>query len=222
MEGAVVLIDALHPDGGVPERRRKEILDSALFEFSTKGYGGARTDAIVGRTNSNKAMIFYYFGSKEGLYIAVLEEVYAGIRRSEAEIDFESLSPQEALKRLIVFTFNYYIENPSFVRMINNENLHEAIFLKRSQTIDKLNTSIISILCDILDRGVEDRVFRAGIDPVDLYGPTRLSDLRNAMLPFVASFSTEVVSATPLKKDVSTLKPVTAAPPEPPEPHGGW
>jgi AcrR family transcriptional regulator len=152
-----------------PERRRKELLDSALLEFSTKGYGGARTDAIVARTNSNKAMIFYYFGSKEGLYIAVLEEVYAGIRRSEAEIDFESLSPEEALKRLIAFTFNYYIENPSFVRMINNENLHEAIFLKRSETIEKLNTSIISKLCGILDRGVEGGVFRGGVDPVDLY-----------------------------------------------------
>jgi len=152
-----------------PERRRKELLDSALLEFSTKGYGGARTDAIVARTNSNKAMIFHYFGSKEGLYIAVLEEVYAGIRRSEAEIDFENLPPQEALKRLIGFTFDYYINNPSFVRMINNENLHKAIFLKRSQTIEKLNTSIIFKLCNILDRGVEDGVFRSGLDPVDLY-----------------------------------------------------
>ena len=157
------------PHERAPERRRRELLDAALLEFSTKGYGGARMDQIVGRTNSNKAMLYHYFGSKEGLYIAVLEEVYADIRRSEAEIDFDGLSPPDAIRRLVEFTFGYYIDNPSFVRMINNENLHEAAFLKRSKSIAALNTSIIVKLGRILQRGVETSDFRKGIDPTDLY-----------------------------------------------------
>jgi AcrR family transcriptional regulator len=157
------------PGERAPERRRRELLESALLEFSTKGYAGARTDQIVGRTNSNKALLYHYFGSKEGLYIAVLEEVYAGIRRSEAAIDFDGLCPPDAIRRLVEFTFDYYIENPSFVRMINNENLHEAAFLKRSKSIAALNTPIIVKLGRILQRGVETGDFRKGVDPTDLY-----------------------------------------------------
>ena len=172
MRTAVAPADAerpVAPHERAPERRRRELLDSALVEFSTKGYGGARMDQIVARTNSNKAMLYHYFGSKEGLYIAVLEEVYAGIRRREAEIDFDALPPTDAVKRLIDFTFHYYIDNPSFVRMINNENLHEAKYLRQSISITKLNTSIIVKLRRILDRGVAAQEFRRGIDPTDLY-----------------------------------------------------
>jgi AcrR family transcriptional regulator len=157
------------PRERAPDRRRRELLESALLEFSTKGYGGARIDQIVARTNSNKAMLYHFFGSKDGLYIAVLEEVYAGIRRSEAAIDFDGLSPPDAIRRLIEFTFDYYIHNPSFVRMINNENLHEAAFLKRSKSIAALNTSIIVKLGRILERGGESGDFRNGVDPTDLY-----------------------------------------------------
>jgi AcrR family transcriptional regulator len=160
---------AVAPHERAPERRRRELLESALLEFSTKGYGGARMDQIVARTNSNKAMLYHYFGSKEGLYIAVLEEVYAGIRRSEAEIDFDGLSPPDAIRRLVEFTLGYYIDHPSFVRMVNNENLHEAAFLKRSTSIAALNTSIIVELRRILQRGADSGHFRKGIDPTDLY-----------------------------------------------------
>jgi AcrR family transcriptional regulator len=160
---------AVEPRERAPERRRQELIDSALLEFSTKGFGGARTDSIIARTNSNKAMLFHYFGNKEGLYIAVLEQVYAGIRESEAAIDFDALPPRDAIARLIAFTFDYYIANPSFVRMINNENLHEAAYLRQSNHIAKLNTSIIAKLQRILDRGVEQGLFRPGIDVTDLY-----------------------------------------------------
>ncbi|WFU42896.1 TetR family transcriptional regulator [Bradyrhizobium sp. CB82] len=160
---------AVEPRERAPERRRKELIDSALLEFSTKGFGGARTDSIIARTNSNKAMLFHYFGSKEGLYIAVLEQVYADIRDSEAAIDFDALPPRDAIIRLIEFTFDYYIANPAFVRMINNENLHEAAHLRKSNHISKVNTSIIAKLQRILDRGVRDGQFRPGIDATDLY-----------------------------------------------------
>jgi AcrR family transcriptional regulator len=160
---------AVEPRERAPERRRQELIESALVEFSTKGFGGARTDSIIARTNSNKAMIYHYFGSKEGLYIAVLEQVYAGVRQSEAAIDFDALPPRAAMVRLIEFTFGYYIANPSFVRMINNENLHEAAYLRKSDRIAKLNTSIIVKLERILERGVEQGQFRRGIDATDLY-----------------------------------------------------
>jgi AcrR family transcriptional regulator len=160
---------AVEPRERAPERRRQELIDSALVEFSTKGFGGARMDSVIARTNSNKAMIYHYFGSKEGLYIAVLEQVYAGIRESEAAIDFDALPPRAAMVRLIEFTFGYYIANPSFVRMINNENLHEAAYLRKSSRIARLNTSIIVKLQRVLERGVEEGLFRAGIDATDLY-----------------------------------------------------
>lgn len=157
------------PHERAPERRRRELVEAALHEFCIKGFGGARVDAIVARTNSNKAMVYHYFGSKEGLYLAALESVYADIRAQEAAIDFEQMSPDAALTRLTEFTFQYYLDHPAFVRMINNENLHHASFLKRSSSIAAANSSIIAKLTRILERGVASGVFRAGLDPVDVY-----------------------------------------------------
>ncbi|WP_197435782.1 TetR family transcriptional regulator [Agrobacterium vitis] len=157
------------PRKHAPELRRQEILASALMEFASKGFGGARTESIVARTNTNTAMLFHYFGSKENLYIAVLESIYDDIRKKEAEIDFETMTPVAAIEALVSFTFNYYIEQPHFVRMINNENQHEIAFLKKSEKIARANTSIIEALQKIVDRGVEHGEFRDGIDVTDLY-----------------------------------------------------
>lgn len=129
------------------------------MEFASKGFGGARTESIVARTNTNTAMLFHYFGSKENLYIAVLESIYDDIRRKEAEIKFDTMTPVVAIQTLIRFTFNYYIEQPHFVRMINNENQHEIAFLKKSDKIARANTSIIEALQKIVDRGVDNGEF---------------------------------------------------------------
>lgn len=157
------------PHERAPERRRQELIDAALHEFSIRGLGGARVDAIVARTNSNKAMVYHYFGSKEGLYIAALESVYRDIRAREDLIDFELMSPTAALECLVEFTFRYYLDHPAFVRMINNENLHSAVYLKRSDSIAAMNSSIISKLAGILQRGAALGIFRPDLDPLDVY-----------------------------------------------------
>ena len=157
------------PHERAPERRRQELIDAALLEFSIKGFGGARVDAIVARTNSNKAMVYHYFGSKEGLYLAALEAVYKDIRTQEALIDFEQMSPSIALACLTEFTFQYYLDHPAFVRMINNENLHNANYLKQSSSIAAANFSIISKLTRILQRGAASGEFRTDLDPIDVY-----------------------------------------------------
>src|SRR5207344_1089130 len=100
-----------------PEGTKRNIVDVATQEFARKGYGGARVDAIAERTRTSKRMIYYYFGGKEGLYLAVLEEAYSSIRRTEATLDLERLPPEKALSTLVAFTFDYYIAHPEFVRL---------------------------------------------------------------------------------------------------------
>jgi AcrR family transcriptional regulator len=157
------------PHERAPERRKQEILQAALIEFSTRGFGGARISEIIAHTNSNKSLIYSYFGSKEKLYIAVLEDQYARIRRAEQALRLADLPPVDAMRRLVRFTFQYYIENPHFVSIISNENLHQGRWLKRSDKAVAVNMPVIDACSAVLARGAREGVFRAGIDPVDLY-----------------------------------------------------
>jgi AcrR family transcriptional regulator len=152
-----------------PDRTRRDIVEVATREFAQKGYGGARVDAIASRTRTSKRMIYYYFGGKEGLYLAVLEEAYSSIRRSEATLDLENLPPEAALRTLVGFTFDYYTEHPEFVRLVMNENIMEGVHMARSKAIGKLNVTVIDALRRIVSRGQKDRVFRRGIDPIELH-----------------------------------------------------
>lgn len=140
-----------------------------MAEFAAHGFAGARMQVIADRTNSNKALIYSYFGSKQKLYLAVLESLYENIRAEERALNLSALPPVEALKRLVAFTFDYYVRNPQFVAVINNENLHGGRFLRESKRALAVNRPIIEMLADILDRGSAEGVFRAGLDPVDVY-----------------------------------------------------
>jgi len=124
------------PDAG---RTRQDILTVARAEFVGHGLSGARVDAIAERTRTTKRMIYYYFGSKEGLYSAVLEQAYADIRSAEATLALDDLDPLTALRRLIGFTFDYEDANPDFVRLIAIENIHQALYLKQLPAIQSLN-----------------------------------------------------------------------------------
>ena len=201
-------VDPVAPYERAPERRRQELVDAALDEFSTKGFGGARVDAIVARTNSNKAMVYHYFGSKEGLYLAALEAVYADIRAQETLIDFEQMSPDAALACLTEFTFQYYLDHPAFVRMINNENLHQAQYLKRSRSIAAANSSIIDKLARILQRGAASDVFRANLDPVDVYISISALGFMYVANQHTLSvvFDRDMMSARALQNRMSTIK----------------
>jgi len=152
-----------------PERRRRELLEAAVAEFAAHGFAGARVQVIAERTNSNKALIYSYFGNKQKLYLAVLEHLYESIRAEEQKLNLSALPPEEALRKLIAFTFDYYVRNPQFVAVINNENLHQGRFLAESRRALAVNRPIIETLTEILDRGSAEGCFRPGLDPVDVY-----------------------------------------------------
>ena len=152
-----------------PAQTRASIISSATEEFSTRGVKGARLDAIASRTRTTRAMIYYYFGSKEGLYLAVLETAYRGVREAETGLDLAHLAPIEAMRRLVEFTFDYYYEHPSFVALIVAENQSGGKFIRKLDHIDRMNVSIIDTIAAILQVGALDGVFRAGIDPVEVH-----------------------------------------------------
>jgi AcrR family transcriptional regulator len=152
-----------------PEKTKRDIIAVAMAEFAEKGLSGARIDRIAARTKTSKRGIYYYFGSKEKLYISVLEEAYRNIRSIESALKLDHLAPEEGLRTLVGFTFDYQSAEPHFVRLVMNENIHFAKYLARSGAIQKLNVTAIDAVRDVLRRGTEAGVFRRGIDPVDLH-----------------------------------------------------
>ena len=148
---------------------REDILEAATEEFADKGLSGARIDQIAERTSTSKRMIYYYFGSKVGLYRSVLEREYRRIRRAEAAIALDRLTPEKALAELIRQTFDSHMERPTFVRLVMNENIHHAEHLKHVQGLRPLNKAMIESLAEIVDRGSKARVFRRNIDALDLH-----------------------------------------------------
>jgi AcrR family transcriptional regulator len=152
-----------------PERTMADIVEIATREFADKGLSGARIDEIAARTRTSKRMIYYYFGSKEGLYVAVLEEAYRRIRSIERGLNLADLPPAEALATLVGFTFDYQMANPDFIRLVMTENIHRGEFLAQSKTVQQLNVPAIDAVQAIYRRGVETGVFREGLDPLDLH-----------------------------------------------------
>jgi len=152
-----------------PEGTRRNIVEVATREFSDKGLAGARIDEIAAATRTSKRMIYYYFESKEGLYIRVLEEAYRRIRSIETELHLDDLAPEDALRRLVGFTVDYQLANPDFIRLVMTENIHRGEFLAQSKAIHKLNVPAIEAVREVYQRGVKAGVFRSGIDPVDLH-----------------------------------------------------
>ena len=146
-----------------------DIIEVATQEFSEKGLAGARIDVIAQAMRTSKRMIYYYFGSKEGLYVAVLEEAYRRIRQIETQLHLEDLEPDDALRKLVGFTVDYQLANPDFIRLVMTENIHRGEFLAQSKTIQKLNVPAINAVREVYERGVKAGVFRGGIDPVDLH-----------------------------------------------------
>ncbi|HQY10473.1 MAG: TetR family transcriptional regulator [Leptothrix sp. (in: Bacteria)] len=152
-----------------PERTMADILEVATREFAEKGLAGARIDEIAEATRTSKRMIYYYFGSKEGLYIRVLEEAYRRMRAIEADLHLEDLEPEAALRRLVGFTVDYQWAHPEFIRLVMTENIHRGEYLAQSRSIHELNVPAIEGLQRVYERGVVAGVFRAGLDPIDLH-----------------------------------------------------
>ncbi|CAM4081558.1 TetR family transcriptional regulator [Bordetella tumbae] len=164
------------PDPAPPEIRSRDadrsqqiILDAAIAEFSSHGLAGARMDRIAERADVNKRLIYYYFKSKDALFLAVLENTYARIRQAEQALRLHDMPPAQAIRRLTEFTWNYYIEHPEFLTLLNSENLHEGQHLARSARISEMNSPLIETLGEILERGRREQLFRGGIDAMQLY-----------------------------------------------------
>lgn len=150
-------------------RTSSAILAAATDEFAAHGLGGARVDRIAARAGTNKRMLYYYFGDKQALYLAVLEGAYERIRGAEQRLDLAHLPPERGVRELIAFTWHYFLAHPEFLSLLNTENLYRARHLKRSRKVRALHSPLVTALSELLDRGRKERVFRGGVDPVQLY-----------------------------------------------------
>lgn len=147
---------------------QQRILDAATREFAANGLGGARVDEIALRAKANKRMIYHYFDNKDVLFQRVLERAYGELRDAEKQLELDRMPPLKALETLVRFTWDYYIEHPEFINLVNSANLHRARHLKASEDFKFVNRDYLGTTKGILDRGVAAGVFRSGIDPMQL------------------------------------------------------
>jgi AcrR family transcriptional regulator len=152
-----------------PDRTRQRILDAATAEFARYGLGGARVDRIAERAAANKRMLYYYYGNKDDLFLAVLEDSYARIRSAEHALHLTDVDPREAMRRLVEFTWCYYLEHPEFLTLLNSENLHRGRHVRRSRNVVAMHSPFVAMMQQVLQRGARSGAFRRGVDPVQLY-----------------------------------------------------
>jgi AcrR family transcriptional regulator len=151
------------------ERSKNAILRASRDEFAEYGLGGARVDRIAQRAVLNKRLIYYYFGDKEKLFQAVLEQAYQDIRQEEQQLALQALSPPAAIRRLVEFTWNYYLAHPEFLTLLNSANLHRARHIAESKRVRSVNSPLIDTLAEVLERGRKEGSLRGGVDPLQLY-----------------------------------------------------
>ena len=152
-----------------PERTRNEILAVATEEFAAHGYSGARVDEIAARTRTTKRMIYYYFGGKKQLYVAVLAHAYARIRAAEQSLDVAHLDPATAIRRLAEVTFDHHEAHPDFIRLVSIENIHHGEHIAELPSLVDLNMPAIRLVDDVLARGRAQGIFRADVDAIDVH-----------------------------------------------------
>jgi TetR/AcrR family transcriptional regulator len=151
------------------ERTQQAILAAAETEFASKGLAGARVDVIAEQAGANKRMLYYYFGSKDDLYLAVLEHAYGKMREAERELNLANIDPVDAIRRLVEFKFDYCQRNPTIIPLLAGENMHGAKYLKRSRKLRGMHTMLADLLSNVLAQGEKKGEIRSGIDPLHLY-----------------------------------------------------
>lgn len=155
--------------GSDPQKTREKILARASAEFAARGFAGARVDAIARRCGLAKNMLYHYFGSKEGLFIAVLERMYEGLRARQRDFAIRGSDPVDAMRRLVAHTFSALLEDGEAIALLNDENLHKGRHLRRSKRIRVLYDPLVDTIREVLQRGAAQGIFRRDIDPVTLY-----------------------------------------------------
>jgi len=151
------------------ERTRAEVLAVATEVFAESGYSGARVDEIAQRTRTTKRMIYYYFGGKEQLYLAVLENAYRGIREAEQRLQVDHVDPVVAMRRLAELTFDHHLDHQAFIRLVSIENIHRGAFIARLDSLRSLSQPATTLLDEILGRGRTEGVFRDDVDALDVH-----------------------------------------------------
>ena len=152
-----------------PEAMQRRILEAATEEFATQGYGGARVERISRGAGTVDRMLYYYFGSKEELFRAVLECAYEQLGQAEQQLHLTGTDPVNGMRQLVAFTWNYYLDHPEFIRLLNTENLHGGTHVKKSKRVKSLSFPLLSILTDLLERGAAQSKFRGDVDPIQIY-----------------------------------------------------
>lgn len=152
-----------------PEAVRADILSAAKFEFARHGLSGARVQDIVNKIQTSKRTIFYYFGDKEGLYRAVLEDAYKKVRKGEADLNLDGLQPIEALRRLVEFTFDHHRNNAEFIRLVMIENIHDGRYMRNFDTLSRTNTVAIDQLESICEAGKAAGIFHKDVSALALH-----------------------------------------------------
>lgn len=151
------------------ERTRSELIEVATEVFSEQGYSGARVDEIAERTRTTKRMIYYYFGGKEGLFLAVLEAAYRRIRELEQSLHAGDLEPVDAIRRIAELTFDHHVNHPDFIRLVSVENIHRGRHLEKVESLRELGAPAATVLDEVLARGRASGELRADVDPVDVH-----------------------------------------------------
>jgi AcrR family transcriptional regulator len=151
------------------ERTRTALMKAALKEFALHGFAGARIDRIADAAKCNMRMLYHYFGSKEGLYVAVLEAAYADLRRKEAALKIDVEQPLEGMLELMRFTYLYFQNNPMFEGLLRAENIMQGRFVRRSKPVPEGAVSLKKMIGDMIVSGQRKGIFRDNLDLVNVY-----------------------------------------------------
>jgi AcrR family transcriptional regulator len=151
-----------------PEETKRRIMAAAKVEFAKSGLGGARVDVIASRAKSNKRMMYHYFGNKETLFRLVLEDAYADFREAEKALELDHEEPITALRKLVSFIWDYFLQNPEFITLVNSENLHKAKHIKSSKRMQEMSRNFVDRMQMLLDRGAAADLFHKNLDAVQM------------------------------------------------------
>lgn len=152
-----------------PALSKQLILSAARDEFAEYGLNGARVDRIAGHVGASKNLIYHYFGSKERLYLSVLEDIYRNIRLGQGDLELQELPPTEGMRKLVANTFDHFVGAPALIRLMSIENIHHARHLKKSTSIKPLHEALLKTIRKLLEKGQQVGIFRKNVDAIDLY-----------------------------------------------------
>ena len=167
VSGRVTQLDS--PRRRDPAGSQRALLSAARHEFASKGLAGARVDAIAARAGVNKQLVYHYFGDKDALYLAVLEWIYEEIRGQESKLNLKGLTPQEGMRKLLESSFDHLAAHPDFIALLNDENRNGARHVQASSKLARMHSPLVQTIAGMLEQGVHDGVFRADVDPLNLY-----------------------------------------------------